>query len=301
MRKEGKKVPVVFDTDIGGDIDDTWALVMLLKSPELDVKLVTSDSGNDTYRARLLAKLLEVARRTDIPVGIGCKPGDEKGRQSAWLGDYTLDDYPGQVHDDGVGKMIETIRASDDPVTLVAIGPVPNVAEVVRRAPDVARKARFVGMHGSVYRGYNGSKDISPEYNVRAAPAALRAVFAADWEVSITPLDTCGIVHLEGEKYQKVYRCQDPLVRALVENYCVWSAAGAGGSPNPVERSSTLFDTVAVYMAFSEQLLEMEEVPLTVDDEGYTRIDPACRKVRCATRWKSLTAFEDELVRRLTI
>ena len=36
------KTPVILDTDIGGDIDDTWALVMLLKSPELDPKLITT-------------------------------------------------------------------------------------------------------------------------------------------------------------------------------------------------------------------------------------------------------------------
>ena len=92
----GKKIPVILDTDIGGDIDDTWALAMMLKSPEFDVKLITSDSGNDVYRARLIAKLLEVAGRTDIPVGIGVKPGDKPGRQSAWVGDYDLDKVPRQ-------------------------------------------------------------------------------------------------------------------------------------------------------------------------------------------------------------
>jgi len=299
--KAGKKIPVIFDTDIGGDIDDTWALVMLLKSPELDVKLVTSDSGNDTYRARILAKMLEVAGRTGIPVGIGCRPGDKKGRQSEWVGDYDLSRYPGKVHQDGVGAIIETIRASNDPITLVAIGPVPNIAEVLRRAPDVAKRARFVGMHGSVHRGYGGSERISPEYNVRAAPKALQAVFAAPWEVSITPLDTCGIVHLEGEKYQKVFRCKDPVVRALMANYRAWCAARGGkGVPDPAKRSSTLFDTVAVYMAFSEKLLGMETAPLRVTDDGFTRIDRSARPVRCATQWKDLPAFEDELVARLT-
>lgn len=301
LAKAGRKIPVVFDTDIGGDIDDTWALAMLLKSSELDVKLVTSDSGNDTYRARILAKMLEVAGRTDVPVGIGCRPGDTKGRQSAWLGDYDLARYPGTVHQDGVGAIVETIRASRDPITLVAIGPVPNLTEVLRRAPDVANRARFVGMHGSVHRGYGGSEKISPEYNVRACPEGLQSVFAAPWEVSITPLDTCGIVHLEGEKYQKVLRCKDPVVEALMANYRAWCAAAGGkGVPDPAQRSSTLFDTVAVYMAFSEKLLGMETVPLRVTDDGFTKIDPAARPVRCATQWKDLPAFEDELVRRLT-
>ena len=53
----GKKIPVILDTDIGGDIDDIWALAMLLKSPELDLRLVTTNTGNTEYRARVAARL----------------------------------------------------------------------------------------------------------------------------------------------------------------------------------------------------------------------------------------------------
>ena len=52
-----KRIPVILDTDIGGDIDDTWALAMLLKSPELDVRLVVSDTGDTTYRSRIIARI----------------------------------------------------------------------------------------------------------------------------------------------------------------------------------------------------------------------------------------------------
>jgi len=299
---KGKKIPVILDTDIGGDIDDTWALVMMLKSPELDVKLVTSDSGNDVYRARIIAKMLEVAGRTDIPVGIGCKPDDKPGRQSEWVGDYDLKKYPGRVVEDGVGAIIETIRASEEPMTLVAIGPVPNLPEVLRRAPDVAQKARFVGMHGSVRLGYGGRPEVSAEYNVRADPKALQEVFAAPWDVTITPLDTCGIVYLEGERFQKVWQSTDPTVRALMQNYQAWRAAREkkkAAELDPPNRSSTLFDTVAVYLAITEKLLEMETLRLVVSDDGFTRIDAAGRPAHCAMKWTDLGAFQDDLVRRL--
>lgn len=297
---EDKKVPVIFDTDIGDDIDDTWALVMLLRSPEFDVRLVVSDHANATYRAKILAKMLEVAGRTDIPVGIGCRPGDNPGRQSAWVGDYSLDDFPGKVHEDGVAALIETIRASDEPVTVMCIGPVPNIEEALRRAPDIADRARFVGMHGSVHKGYGGSDSISAEYNVRAAAGALQAVFAAPWEITLTPLDTCGIIHLTGEKFRKVYESDDPVVRALMANYQAWREAGENRKLPPPDRSSTLFDTVAVYLGYSEELVEMEELPLVVTDDGYTRIDQEeGRPTRCALRWKDLDAYENHLVARL--
>ncbi|MGI6299757.1 MAG: hypothetical protein ACOX52_01655 [Verrucomicrobiota bacterium] len=64
-------IPVIYDSDIGDDIDDTWALGLLLKSPELDLKLVVGDYGKATYRAKIFAKMLETAGRTDVPVGLG--------------------------------------------------------------------------------------------------------------------------------------------------------------------------------------------------------------------------------------
>lgn len=300
LRRQDKKIPVIFDSDIGDDIDDTWALALMLKSPEFDVRLVAADYTNTVYRAKIFAKMLEVAGRTDIPIAIGPQKDEKPGRQSAWVGNYDLAKYPGKVHEDGISAIIDTIRAAEEPITLVAVGPAPNIAEVVRRAPDVARKARFVGMHGSVRRGYGGSPDISAEWNVKADPKALQQVFAADWDITVTPLDTCGLVHLTGEKFQQVYRSEDPLVKALMANYQAWREAQEKKKLDPPDRSSTLFDTVAVYLGMSQRLVDMETINLRVTDDGFTRIDPAGRPVHCAMNWKSLPAFEDLLVRRLT-
>lgn len=85
-----KRIPVILDTDIGGDIDDTWALAMLLRSPELDLKLVVTDTGNTAYRARVAAKLLEIGGRTDVPVGVGIHLADETGPQEPWVAGYEL-------------------------------------------------------------------------------------------------------------------------------------------------------------------------------------------------------------------
>ena len=50
-----RRIPVILDTDIGNDIDDTWALGQLLNSPELDLKLVLTSTGDTEYRARVAA------------------------------------------------------------------------------------------------------------------------------------------------------------------------------------------------------------------------------------------------------
>lgn len=297
------RIPVILDTDIGDDIDDTWALGLLLKSPELDLKLVVGDYGRPEYRARLLAKFLKRAGRTDVAVGVGLGAGPKgDGRQAGWLKDYNLKSYPGKVHADGVQALIDTIMKSDRPMTLLCIGPVPNIAEALRREPRIAERARFVGMHGSVRVGYGGSPKIAAEWNVKADPKACQKVFTAPWDMTITPLDTCGLIHLTGEKYRKVRDSKAPVAAAIIENYRLWAAAQKKkDQPSAAEsRSSTLFDTVAVYLAFARQLCTMETIGLHVTDDGFTRIDPDAKQVHVAASWKDMGAFEDLLVERLT-
>ncbi|MBN1852671.1 MAG: nucleoside hydrolase [Pirellulales bacterium] len=299
-----KKIPVILDTDIGDDIDDTWALVLLLRCPELDLKLVVGDYGKRTYRASLIAKLLETAGRTDIDVGLGI--GNEAQgteRQSEWVSDYHLTSYPGTVHQDGVQAIIDTIMNSPEPVTLISIGPVPNIEAALDREPRIAEKARFVGMYGSVRKGYGGQPSISPEWNVRANPKACQKALSSPWPITITPLDTCGLVHLQGEKYAAVRDCKDPFIQGLVENYRIWWRNSSEYSKNPQKDqkgSSTLFDTVAVYLAFAQELCKMEMLPIRVTDDGMTVIDPKAQKMNVATEWKDLGAYEDFLVDRLT-
>ncbi|MCR4414093.1 MAG: nucleoside hydrolase [Thermoguttaceae bacterium] len=301
MAAEGKSAtPVILDTDIGDDIDDTWALTLLLKSPELDLKLVVSDYGDTEYRAKILAKMLEVAKRTDVAVGIGIRQNSHGGRQAPWVKDYDLSRYPGKVHRDGVGALIRTIMESAEPITLICIGPLPNIKAALEREPRIAEKARFIGMHGSVRKGYGGKATPDPEWNVRADPVACRKVFTAPWPMTITPLDTCGLVRLTGTKYAKVARCNDPLVRALMENYRYWRKAQDKNAPDEADASSILFDTVAVYLATSHHLVNIERIPLVVTDKGFTAIDPKGKPVDCAISWKDLPAYEDWLVGRLT-
>ena len=294
------KIPVILDTDIGGDIDDAWALALILKSPELDLKMLVTDTGNPTYRAAIASKYLEAARRTDIPIGLGIYENDGTGPQEPWLGKHQLSDYPGQIHEDGVGAMIEMIMNAPEPITLICIGPVPNIRAALHREPRIIENAKIVGMFGSLRVGYGGSAEIINETNVRLEPEACRQMFTAFPEITITPLDTCGYVHLTGDKYQQVRDCDDPLIQTLIESYDSWANHVDWIKVDPNITTSTLFDTVAVYLAISEELLEIENLGVRITDDGYTLIDEQEKFIRCATRWKDLTAFEDWLVERLT-
>ncbi|UCF00050.1 MAG: nucleoside hydrolase, partial [Planctomycetota bacterium] len=155
------------------------------------------------------------------------------------------------------------------------------------------------GMQGSIRFGYEGKATPKAEWNARLYPEATQKVFTAPWEVTITPLDTCGIVRLSGNKYQKVLKSKSPLARALMDNYRVWAKAQKAGEGKVDKASTTLYDTVAIYLAISNELLEMERLGIRVTADGHTLIDNKAKKINCATKWKDLEAFEDFLVQRL--
>lgn len=293
------KLPVIFDTDIGDDIDDTWALVMLLKSPQFDVKLITTTYGKAEYRAKIIAKLLTVAGRTDIAIGLGAGGRTGDGGQQAWVKDYQLNYYAGKVHQDGVAAIIDLINTAPQPLTVIGIGPVPTLAAALERAPEIASKAAFVGMHGSVRKGYDGGQ-VSAEWNVKANAAAAKRVLSAPWKkISITPLDTCGLVNLSGARFKTLVACQDPLVQAMLENYRIWARKD---QLSQLTASSVLFDTAAIYLAYpgDRPLMKLEDLTIAVTSDGFTRLDPTGTKMSVATEWKDLDAYRDLLVKVLT-
>ncbi|MEE4194963.1 MAG: nucleoside hydrolase [Anaerolineae bacterium] len=298
-------IPVILDTDIGGDIDDTWALCMLLGCPELDLKMVVTEHGDTHYRAALAAKYLTVAGRDDIPIGVGVEDltYETDRNQAPWLGDYQLQDYAGEVYEDGVQAMIDLILSSEETITIIAIGIVKNLAKALEIEPRIAEKCKFVGMHGSIYQGYGGSPEISAEANVVNDVPSFRAVMAAPWQdLLITPLDTCGVVILEGDQYQRVYNSSLPRMRAVIENYIPWIKLVKWTNVTEEytrEKSTVLFDCVAVYLAYAEDLCQIEEVHISTDDQGFNHIDPNGAKVRAALAWNDLDAFYDHLVGRL--
>lgn len=296
----------VLSTDIGGDIDDTWALAHLLRSPELDLKMVLTETGESAYRARVAAKVLDVADRSDVTVALGINDGpmgDQDRHQGPWVKNYQLSDYPGTVHDDGVNAFIEFVRSSNDDVTVIAIGPAPSLAKAVSEEPEVARKCHLFGMHGSFDLGYGGSPTPEPEYNVYADVDAFRSLMSAPWKsITLTPLDTCGTVALSGPNYHAIWNStEDPLLRAVIENYCIWAPRVPWMDCDFfTQRSSTLFDDVAVFMAYSDKYINYEAIRFSVDDNGLTRRDPeGPYQARVAITWKDQAAFESHLSQRL--
>jgi len=299
-------IPVILDTDIGTDIDDTWALAQLLRSPELDPKLILTGAGDIPFRTAVTARFLEVSKRSDVPIGRGVEswPTEASHRnQEPWIKNYDLAQYPGEIAEDGVGRMIGIIRESAVPVTIIAIGPAVNLAAALQRAPDIASRCRLVGMFGSFEVGYSGTLPASAETNVRLVPEALRATLSAPWtDVLLTPLDTCNFAVLDGENYRRIWSAtSDSMLRALIENYCVFAPRVTWMHCDYFAlRSTILFDCVAVYLAYAEDFVETETLRFKITDDGFTvREESGPHTARIALRWRDLQGFHNHLTRRL--
>ncbi len=271
----------------------------LLKCPELSLKLVATEYGKAPYRAKLLGKFLEKTGHAHIPIAVGPDVDPRgQGALAEWVRDYDLSSYLGRVHPDGVGAMIDVIMSSPQPVTLICRGPMPNVAAALEREPRIAQRARFVGMDGSVRLGYGGATTPCAEWNIKANAAAARKGLSADWDITITPLDTCGLVGLDGDRYQRILQARNSVAATIVENYRLWSKVG-GKEAEAERRSSTLFDPVAVYLAFSRSFCKMERLGIRVTDDGLTVIDDQAKRMEVATAWTNYDGFRDLLVDRI--
>ena len=188
-------IPVLVDCDPGQD--DAIALLLVLASPELELLGVTTVAGNQTL-PKVTAnaiRVLELAGRGDVPVAAGAdRPlAGELVTAADAHGETGLDgpELPparGRPLDrHAVDFLAERILAAGNPVTLVALGPLTNVALLLAERPDAAeRLGRIVLMGGAIREG---NMTASAEFNVWVDPEASARVFESGLDVTMVGLD----------------------------------------------------------------------------------------------------------------
>ena len=167
MTTPNRPVPLILDTDIGDDVDDVFALLLAVRDPAYDLLAVTVVYGQVEARARLARHVLDLAGRPDIPVAIGSSaslagpvnPGDRGNSMASadevmpGVGSSEWDDLGARLDPRPASELIiELVRNATVPPVLAAIGPLTNIAQVLRQAPDIAgRVASLVIMGGAAW------------------------------------------------------------------------------------------------------------------------------------------------------
>jgi len=249
---------IILDTDIGDDIDDAYALAMLAKQPNVRLLGVVTAFGETGKRAQIAAKLLHIAGRDDVPVYAG-RPGDHKiGRQYDWASMYTSSQIQSGS---AVDFMRDQILQSPGEVTLVAIGPLVNLGDLLTRYPELESKIkRIVIMGGAVYVGYNNQPPAGPEWNIKCDPLAARAVFGSGVPIVMAGLEVTTMMQLDDERQRHVYAYGTPCTDALAALTALW-----GG------KVPTLFDPVAAAYACGHVFADTSQVHVQVQDDGLTK------------------------------
>ena len=188
------RIPLIIDADPG--VDDALALKIAFGSPELDVRLVCSVAGNVGI-GRTTANALFLTKRYggDIPVVRGS--GSPLSRQAtdassvhgaSGIGDYVIPEHDYKLDsEDGVEAMYEALKGAGEPVTLLTLGPLTNIATLLARHPDAPKYVKRVyAMIASV----DGTGNITEyaEFNAYCDPEALDAVIRSGMDVVFAPM-----------------------------------------------------------------------------------------------------------------
>ncbi len=176
-------IPVLFDTDIGNDIDDAVALAYLLREPRCELLGVTTVTGDTGKRAALAEAVCHAGGRTDVRVLAGLSVPLLHGRGQTEVAQYTV--LEGTNHRTDFGSPSEavlflrdTIRARPHEVTLLATGAMTNIAALFALDPEIPALIKRVVLMCGVFQG--GAHSHGPgarEWNALLDPIATAIVF----------------------------------------------------------------------------------------------------------------------------
>jgi purine nucleosidase len=259
---------VIFDTDIGDDIDDAFALAIALSTPKLQVIGVTTAWGDTDLRARLIARFLSETGHSDIPVAAGPKTqANSTFTQAQWAKAWP---EPASGWPDAIDFIREAARRNPGQITLISVSPLSNVAALIDKDPAAFHQLKkVVIMGGSIQQGYGDlgylpNKGPDPEYNILMDISGAKKLFSSGVPLYVMPLDSTQ-VKLDEVMRNILFSQGSRVTDALALLYAQWTASTQNPTP-------TLFDAMAVASAIDPRLCPTQSMHIEVDDKGYTRV-----------------------------
>ncbi len=265
---------IIIDTDPG--IDDSMAILMALRSPELEVVGLTSVFGNSDspITAQNALRLVEwegnghipVAQGAGIPLVIPPRSHGKMVHHDDGMGGANLPPPRGKIVELSAAELIvETARAHPGEITLVPIGPLTNIALALRiepRLPSLVKRVVIMGGAAAV----PGNASPVAEANIHNDPEAAHIVFGAGWDLTMVGLDVTHKTVMSQAYLDSLYRVDNAatdLIRRIVPFYQQFFARFGGfhgGIPT--------HDPSAIACVLDPTLFRIERLPVWVETAG---------------------------------
>jgi inosine-uridine nucleoside N-ribohydrolase len=262
---------VIIDTDPG--VDDAFALLLAMRSPELQIEAITPVAGNVPLDLTLpnALRLVEIAGRADIPVAAGARaPLLRRLVTASYV--HGENGLGGAVFPEPTTKPVATpaselirqiVRKYPGEVTLIPIGPLTNIATALNSDPELAGMVRALIMMGGSLSGGN----ITPaaEFNVYVDPEAARIVFQSGIPITMVGLDVTRKVTLTDEYVRILEAAQNPVSQAAAKigRNAIDLARRHGYLVGP-----NMHDSLAVAGFLNPSILQLEDYYVDVETTG---------------------------------
>ncbi|MBI4762085.1 MAG: nucleoside hydrolase [Chloroflexota bacterium] len=263
---------ILIDTDPG--IDDALAILLALASPELSLEGLSVVHGNCSLEqaVRNGLSILELAGATHIPLARGCElplvqPSllAPETHGNTGLGYAKLPEPRIQpIGQHGSDFLIEKVLSNPGEITLVAIGPLTNVALAIRKEPKFAKALKEIIIMGGAIR-HEGNTTALAEFNTYVDPHAAHIVFHAGIPATLVPLDVtyqCALMASDVERLLKIKSPITKFIKEATDFYMEYHDAWQG------IQGCIINDPLALALTFAPELCDYQNLPVDVDISG---------------------------------
>lgn len=263
---------IIIDTDPG--IDDALAILLALASDELTIEGLTVVHGNCSMEQGVTNALsvLELAGREEIPVYEGCElplvqpsllapeTHGNTGLGYAQLPAPTTEPAAGHA----VDFLMESTLSAPGEITIVAVGPLTNLALAIRREPKIVEAVREVIIMGGAIR-HEGNTTPLAEFNTFVDPHAAHIVYHSGMPITLTPLDVTYKCILTPDDVQRLLKLDHPITEFIADATRFYMEFH---DDYQKIAGCVINDPLALALAYAPELVDVEEHYVDVDIAG---------------------------------
>lgn len=279
------KIPVIIDCDPG--IDDTMMLTLAYARPELDIKLVTVEAGNltidkTTYNTlsflTYIQKEVEVAKGIEQPMFRKQEIAEDIHGEGG-LGNVKWADPVLQASDrTAIQAMCDVLMNAEEPITIVATGPLTNVAALLFAHPEVKPFIKQISWMGGAAVG--GNMSTVAEFNAYVDPHAVELVFRSGVPIIMSGLDVTHKAYITRDEMTRLRNLGTPFAEKVADmmNFYTFTQSQTPFNPPGFEEQIRVHDVCAVACLVEPELFKGDDyfVEVELNDsltQGATLVD----------------------------